>query len=194
MHFNVVVIGDELAAALAPFQCHLEVPPYRRECHCRAGTVPFAFVEAAHATCRLCHGTGIMETTLNPAGRWDSFIVTRGQLVLRPGGRWLRRRDELAGLCHPTSGYAMPDLSSSDWDQAKKGDIDLDAMLAAGWGTYAILAGGVWSQNDDLFWFPSVGERAPHVDFVRSDWTTHVRRTFDAVPDAGTITIIDCHG
>lgn len=175
MHFTVLVVGDDLRAALAPFCDHPEVAPYLRECFCRRRD-GFTFVDEAHPKCRFCKGTGMAESTMSPAGRWDNFIVTHGQLVLKPGR------------------HALPGSEQGDRDQARKGDVDFARMLAASWATYAVLANGVWSQPDDWCWFPGVARLAPHVVFVREDWMAHLTRAIEAIPEDAIVSVVNCHG
>jgi hypothetical protein len=203
VHFSVLVAADNLVEALAPFRDGLSVPSYTRECYCRRRG-DREFVDDAYPNCRICRGTGALETDFNPAGRWDSFVTKANDFQRRPGVPPLRRRDDYEGLCWAPSWIGdSPDhfprrlaayLNGRDWDQAYKGDLDLEAMLTSGWCTYAAIIDGTWHQSGYWFWFPSVARVTDRLVFAANDWPGHFNALVRSLSDGMLLTLVDCHG
>lgn len=194
-HYCVLVVGGNVVETLAPFRMHDEFPEYPRECLCTRGEHD-AFDAAPHASCRLCRGSGSWRTTLNPIGRWDSFITTHGKLRLRPGRAPLRRRDDYDGLCWKPASYDLPARLASwagEWDQARKGDVDFDGMVASGWSAYAVLVGGRWHQRDTAGWFPSLQRVSDRIVFCDAS-PRRLEALVRELGDDELLTLVDCHG
>jgi hypothetical protein len=115
----------------------------------------------------------------------------------------VRGRDEYVGLCWAPAWIGSSPrqfplrlaeyLDGKDWDQARKRDLDLDAMLASGFCPYAAVVAGKWHQSDDWCWFPSVSEATQLLVFS-DDWHPHFEALIRSVPDDTLLTLVDCHG
>jgi len=198
MHFVALVAADDVVAALMPFRTHDEFPKYRRECWCTRG-VDDDFGASAAPNCRMCRGTGAVDSDQNPIGRWDSFVVTAGKMRRLVGARVLRHRDEYRGLCWEpswvgSSEHHFPQRRlDGDWDQAHKRDLDLHAMWNDGFLPYAMIVDGTWHQSDDWGWFPSLSRISQRIEFV-NNWAPHARRVLEELPNETLLTLVDCHG
>ena len=144
-----------------------------------------------------------MESDFDPAGRWDSFVAKCGNFKRRPGAKPVRRRDEYEGLCWAPSWIGeSPDhfprrlgsyLDGTDWDQARKADLDLDATFPSDGLPYAVVVEGKWHQRDDWCWFPSVHEVTDRIVFA-DDWRSHFEALVRGMREDALLTLVDCHG
>jgi hypothetical protein len=207
MKFFALVVGSDVVEALAPFYVWTEVTPYAKECYCtRRDDRGFRdFTKPPWPECRFCSGTGISNAELNPAGRWDWFLVTRAEFRWRAEPRPLRRRDEYVGLCSAKDYIGETELhfprrlaayaEGEEWDHGRKADIDVDATFGEPDAhPFALVVDGKWHQADDYGWFPSVHAATDRVVFASEDWRGHFMRLVRALPDDAVLSLVSCHG
>lgn len=194
MKVSILVVGERVGDALAPFHAWTEVPSYERECSCRRRPEPFTFAVEARAGCRSCKGAGTFAWEVSPIGRWDSWIAFSDVFVLVPGASPRRRRDDLSDLASfvPVS---WSGLWPVDWAQARRRDLDLEATFdrPEPWSPWGLLEGGTLFQGDDLGWWPSVEATDPRVQFVRDGWDAFFRARVRGVPGDAVLTLVSIH-
>lgn len=213
-HFTVLVIGPDVAAALAPFEETAETPVYEApdtEDAMRAKyaertdkTESFEAFVTDYYGYRLNAETGKWMTRRNPRAKWDWWKI---------GGRW---PDQLI-----TKG-------SVPCNSACVADLDFEAMRAAaiakadGWWVaamkeepqhrewrygikpettreqylkshedftpFAVLKGGEWFEKGRMGWWATVSNEKPE-----SEWKSQVAALLCSLGPDEVLTVVDCH-
>jgi len=208
-HFLVLAVGVPLAQLLEPFrEIQGGADPYDHECYCRRWPENDAGVDWTNGPdpdCEDCRGSGVEVWDDNPIGRWDSWTVTHGHFMYRPGSGPAVPNDRYEGLCYPRSWigegpYRYPQKLSafdSGWDYAVLADIDVEAMndrYGVPW-SYAFLSGDKWTQpHDGVAWFPSITRWADQISFVdQSLWAASWTSLLAATDRNEIVSLINCH-
>lgn len=211
-HFCVVVIGEDVAGQLAPYQEN------------NMGDCPekfLAFTEDEDAS--VDHKTGKRGYWENPNRKWDYWRVGG-----RYGGR-LKVKDGVA--FKPTErGWDSPPLDAGFTDQARLGDIDWDDMRAkrladreqwwaeyqqkkgeGAWVAYeygvqegdtretyvargedfscfAVVKNGKWYEKGKMGWWAVVSDEKE-----AGQWQGELKALLSDLPSDALITVVDCH-
>lgn len=182
-HFTVIVAGDDVDAALAPFDEDISVEPYlasvegewkeavqtAREWVDQQPTdrrdwtdqdyLDAYYNEGEWKPAR--DGEGFERwSTYNPQAHWDWYVV---------GGRWEN---------------TLPTRYGGRVNECVAGDLDLDLLETP----HALLVDGEWTEQGRMGWFGIV------VSPVDEDaWAKQVTAALSSLPLQTKLTLVDCH-
>lgn len=147
-HFTVLVVGDDVDAALAPYDENTEVAPRREhldaeEVASMAGHYGIDPADLSALAAKMDDWRGrtggvdreglFCMTTYNPASKWDWYVVGgrwRGFFTTKPGTSSGEQGD-LDTFDRLAQSKGEPVREVEGVDVVRKGDVDTDAMEAA---------------------------------------------------------------
>ncbi len=118
----------------------------------------------------------------NPNAKWDWWVL---------GGRWpgsLKLKSGGSGRLGRRAGADHRDLPDEGADLAKIGHLDLDAMFADDFYTFAVLKDGQWHERGKMGWWANVSD-----EMDEGEWSQQFQGLLrDLHPDT-VVAVVDCH-